>query len=46
MYLVKHDNQLRSVSMRYEESIKKQQLDLLYELINTIEIFKPTLSLP
>tara|TARA_X000000368_G_C22754268_1_gene589751 strand:- start:79 stop:678 length:600 start_codon:yes stop_codon:yes gene_type:complete len=46
MYLVKHDNQLRSVSIRYEESIKKEQLELLYELINTIEIFKTTLSLP
>jgi hypothetical protein len=41
MYLVKHDNQLRSVSIRHEESIEKQQLDVLYSVINSIEIFKP-----
>jgi hypothetical protein len=41
MYLVKHDNQLRGISIRHEESIEKQQLDLLYSIINSIEIFKP-----
>ena len=46
MYLVKHDNQLRSVSIRHEESIEKQQLDLLYKVINSIEIFKPLSSQP
>ena len=41
MYLVKHDNQLRSISIRHEKTNEKQQLDLLYSIINSIEIFKP-----
>jgi len=46
MYLVNDNNQLRSITIRYEESIGREQLDLLYKLINSIEIFKPLSSQP
>ena len=41
MFLVVHNNELRSITIRYENSIGQTQLESLYDIVNTIEITEP-----